>query len=289
MSYYKRFEGELKLKGYAERTIQSYVNSVKKLEYFLGRNLREITEDDLRRFWLFCKEDRNWSASTFRISYSAIKHFFGNIIERDWDLLDNVKFCQNKTLPTVLSVDEVRRILENLPEGQNRTFFETLYSLGLRISEAASLKVSDILSDRMQVHVHCGKGAKDRVVPLPEKTLYSLRRHWSSHRNPVWLFPARGYGSQNGPTAEKHVSAGTVRSALRRTVVRMGFKKRITPHTFRHSYATHLLEAGVPLRYVKMYLGHRNINSTMIYLHLTSSGRRDSNQRINSLMKGVLS
>jgi integrase len=230
-----------------------------------------------------------WSPATIRISYSGIKHFFTYTIKRDWPIFSQFKLETSQSLPVVLSVDEVRTILAAFPEGQNRTFFETVYSLGLRLTEARTLQVRDIDSDRMLVHVHAGKGAKDRLVPLPETTLKSLRAYWKTHRNPTWLFPALGHDGKGGPTAERPASEGAVQGALRRVCQKLGFKKHVRTHTFRHSYATHLIEAGVPVRHVQEYLGHDTLTSTMIYLHLTTAGREESRSRINQLMRGVSS
>ena len=290
MQYYKLLKKELKLRSYAKRTIQSYVRSVRQLQnFYCPKDLSEITEEELKDYWLVCREEFEWSHAYLRISKSGIKHFFTYVLRQDWEIFDNLKFQREETLPTVLSIQEVRCIIEALPAGQNRTFFSTVYSLGLRVSEATALKVKHINSDRMQVHVHCGKGARDRVIPLPETTLFILRKYWKTHHHPVWLFPALGYDGRGGPTAEKHVPGSTVRGALRRTVKKMGFRKNISPHTFRHSYATHLLESGVPIRHVQENLGHKTLQSTMVYLHVTTSGRIDSSQQINRLMKGVLS
>ena len=140
----------------------------------------------------------------------------------------------------------------------------------------------------MVVHVHAGKGAKDRLIPLPETTLLSLRNYWKRHRNPVWLFPGLGQDGKRGPHAQKPVSATTVQGALRRTIIRLKIKKHVHTHTFRHSYATHLIEAGIPVRHVQDYLGHETLNSTMIYLHLTTAGNIESQSRINQLMRGVV-
>jgi site-specific recombinase XerD len=137
--------------------------------------------------------------------------------------------------------------------------------------------------------VHRGKGAKDRYVPLPESTVEILREYWKSHRNAVWLFPALGRDGKGGSSAQRPVSKETVQGALRRTVVRLGMNKRVTPHVFRHCYATHLIEANVPIRRVQQYLGHSTLASTMIYVHLTSVGEVDCRKRINQLMRGVLS
>ena len=172
---------------------------------------------------------------------------------------------------------------------QNHAYFSLVYSCGLRLSEALNVKSADIDGKRRSIHIHQGKGAKDRVIPLPESTLRILREYWKSHRNPHWVFPALGRDSKGGPTAERPVRAVTVQNALRRTVTRLGIKKRVTTHTFRHSYATHMIEAGVPVRHVQECLGHSSLATVMIYLHITSHGKEDSRRRLNQLMRGVLS
>jgi site-specific recombinase XerD len=289
MDYYERFCEDLKLRGYAERSRKSYRRAVRQLQQFCCKPLPEITEKDVRGYWLCCKDDFQWSPATLRISYSGIKHFFTYTIKRDWPLFSEFKLERSESLPVVLSIDEVRTILNAFPEGQNRTFFETVYSLGLRLTEALTLQVRDIDSDRMLVHVHAGKGAQDRMVPLPQTTLYALRRYWKTHRNPTWIFPALGRDGKGGATAKKPASDATVQGALRRVCKNLAFRKHVRTHSFRHSYATHLIEAGVPVRHVQEYLGHKTLTSTMIYLHLTTAGKEQSRSRIDQLMRGVSS
>jgi integrase len=151
------------------------------------------------------------------------------------------------------------------------------------------VQTGDIDGKRLSIHVHHGKGAKDRVIPLPESTLRVLREYWKTHRNPVWMFPALGRDGKGGRTAERPTRGVTVQGALRRTVQRLGIKKQIRVHSFRHSYATHMIEAGVPVRHVQECLGHASLASVMIYLHITTHGKEDSRRRMNQLMRGVLS
>jgi site-specific recombinase XerD len=135
------------------------------------------------------------------------------------------------------------------------------------------------------VHVHRGKGAKDRYVPLPERSLLLLREYWASHRHPRWLFPAVGRDQQAASTATDPMDKSSVQGALRRVVHQLGFRKTIHIHTLRHSYATHLLEAGVNLRLIQEYLGHNSLKTTTIYLHLTSKGKEHAMQTIEHLMR----
>ncbi len=282
-----RFVSDLKLRSYAKRSIKSYLRSVRQMHEFCDMPFEHITEEDLREYWLHCREERKWSSATLRISYSGIKHFFTFTMKRDWEVLRAIRFERNITLPVVLNIDEVRKILSSFNRLQNRAYFTLLYSCGLRLGEGLNLKVGDIDSKRQLIHVHHGKGAKDRYVPLPETTLGLLREYYRTHMNPVWIFPSCGRGGGRGLTAEEPVSATTVQGALRRCVVRIGLKKKIRPHTFRHSYATHMIEAGVPVRHVQDYLGHRSLASVMIYLHITTHGREATLNKLNQLMRGL--
>jgi len=287
---YEKYVTDLNLKGYAKRSRQSYRRAVRQFQNFANKSLEDVTEEDLREYWLCCKEELGWSTATLRISYSAIKHFFTRIVKRDWEVLRQVKFERQQTLPVVLSIEEVRAIIGAMRHTpQNHAYFSVVYSCGLRLSEAMHLRVADVDGKRGFLHVHHGKGAKDRYVPLPEMTLYILREYWRTHRNAEWLFPGLGRSGKKGPKATRPVTSVTVQGALRRTVKRLGIRKRVTPHTFRHSYATHMLEAGVPVRHVQEALGHASLASVMIYLHITSHGKEDSRRRMNQLMRGVLS
>ena len=236
-----RFTENLELAGYSPRSIQSYKSSVLRLQRFFNKPLEDINEEELRQYWLACKDEFGWSAASLRISYSGIKHFFNKTLVRAWPLLGEVKFKREETLPTILSTQEVKLIIDSLDTFPNRAFYLTLYSLGLRLQEALNLKIGDILTHRGLVHVHSGKGARDRVVPLPLITLLTLREYYKTHRNPMWLFPALGH--ENGKyasTAKKPRSGGSVQEALQRTLKRLKFKKHVHPHVFRHAYATFL-------------------------------------------------
>ncbi len=167
----KRFKEDLQLAGYAERSIQSYTSAVLRLQRFYNKPLQDITEEQLRQYWLCCQNEFGWSAATLRISYSGIQHFFTRTLVQSWNIFKDIKWKREKTLPTILSLKEVRKIIYALPTLQSHTFYLTLYSMGLRLREATTLQVKDILSDRKLVHIHAGKGVLDRTVPLPEITL----------------------------------------------------------------------------------------------------------------------
>ncbi|MBU0676610.1 MAG: site-specific integrase [Verrucomicrobia bacterium] len=284
-----KLDEDLKLSGYAKRSRQSYVRSVRQLMNFWGCGLEEVEEQQVREYWLHCKDELDWSGATMRISYSGIKFFYQHTLKRDWETLRLLKVKRHVTPPTVMSIEEVRQVLEALPTPMNQTFYTAVYSLGLRLGEARHLTPAQVDSERMCVRIPEAKGGVTRSIPLPEGTLCTLRAWWKTHRNPDWIFPAPGRTGNEAPRATRPVSETTVQGALRRTVKRLKIAKHVHPHTFRHSYATHLLEAGVPIQHVQQCLGHRSLVTTMIYLHVTESGREQSREKLNQLVRGVLS
>jgi site-specific recombinase XerD len=286
-NYYNQSMRALQLAGMSERTCECYTRSVRQLVEFYGQSPAKLSEIQLQDYFLHRKNKNQWSAATLRICYSGIKFFFVNVLKREWHTLSLVHAKREKRLPSVLSLDEIHTLLSSVTTPQNRAFLTCVYSCGLRLNEALHLQVKDIDADRMRIHVHRGKGAKDRYVPLPLSTLDMLRDYWKCHRNPVLIFPALGRSSQNGPTSVNPMRKSTVQGALRKVVKQLGFKKRISVHTLRHSYATHLLEAGVNIRRIQQYLGHASLNTTMIYLHLTTQGHERAYGIINDLMKAV--
>jgi integrase len=284
--YYQKSMRALQLAGMSQRTQECYTRSVRMLVDFYGKAPDLIEELQLQDYFLHRKNVDKWSPATMRICYSGIKFFFVNVLKRDWHTLQLIHAQRERRLPTVLSVKEVHDILNTVNTPQNEAYLTTVYSCGLRLQEGLNLQVSDIDSERMRIHVHRGKGAKDRYVPLPESTLDILRNYWKLHRNPVWIFPRLGRSGKEAPSATIPMNKSSVQGALRRVLKQLKFKKRITTHTLRHSYATHLLEAGVNIRRIQQYLGHSSLNSTMIYLHLTTQGHQNAYRIINDLMKG---
>lgn len=191
---------------------------------------------------------------------------------------------KEKKLPAILSQEEVRQILGCVYQLRYRVCLSTIYACGLRISEGISLQVADIDSGRMLVHVHKGKGAKDRYVPLPQHTLEQLRHCWASHRNPVWLFPSGIHRRSVMAASTTHISGKSVRRAFHGALEANGIRKKATVHTLRHSYATHLLEAGINLRLIQSYLGHHSLWTTSQYTHLTRRAEDLAGKAIDQLM-----
>ena len=284
--YYQKSMRALQLAGMSERTQECYTRSVRQLVDFYNKNPDQITEKELQDYFLHRRNVNKWSAATMRICYSGIKFFFINVLKREWHTLQLIHANREQRLPTVLSVNEVWNIINTVNTPQNKAYLSTVYTCGLRLLEALFLQVTDIDAQRMRIHVHRGKGAKDRYVPLPKSTLQILRDYWKLHRNSLWIFPSLGRSGQEGPKAKIPMAKASVQGALRRVLKQLNIKKRVSVHTLRHSYATHLLEAGVNIRRIQQYLGHSSLNSTMIYLHLTTQGHERAYGIINDLMKG---
>ena len=287
--WYERSMKALQLGGLAARSQYTYTREVRLLVEFCGKTPDLISQSELEEYFLYRKNVTKWSAASMRVCYSGIRFFFEKILQRDWNIFGYLRAERSKKLPAVLSREEIARVFSSVRAPHYRAFLFTVYSCGLRLQEALYLEVGDIDSDRMMLHVHRGKGAKDRMVPLPPQTLAVLREHWRSHRNPRLLFPVVGRGRTRAATAETPMGKSSVQTAMRAAVRLAGITKRFVHiHCLRHSYATHLLEEGVNLRVIQRYLGHTKIETTMMYLHLTRKGHDEAVVVINRLMGGLV-
>jgi integrase/recombinase XerD len=279
----------LHLSGKGVRTQEASVREVRLLAQFYHKSPDRISEQELQAYFLHRKHVDGLAPASMRICYSGIRFFSQHVLQRDWSTLSLLRAQTAHHLPAVRSVEEVRRLLAAATPFHNQVSFTTVYSLGLRLHEALSLQVSDIDGQRLQVHVHRGKGAKDRYVPLPAETLALLRTYWNTHRHTTWLFPATGRDHTHSPAAAFPMSRSSVQGAFRTATQRAGLTKTgVALHTLRHSYATHLLEAGVNPRLIQRSLGHTQLETTMIYLHLTHKGQEEASERLNTLMQGLL-
>ena len=283
----KRLIKDLQLKGMSERTIEMYVRSVRQLAEHYKKSPDQISEEELRQYFLYNKNIRKWSRTASTIALCGLKFFYTHTLKRQWTTIHFVRPEKEKKLPVVLSIAEVRNILSRVRFFRHQSCLFTIYSLGLRISEGTHLQIPDIDSERMFVHIHRGKGNKDRYVPLPERTLFLLRRFWKTHKNPLWLFPAPGRGGQGMPSADKPIPLTSIQGAFKEAVIQAGVLKKVSVHHLRHSYATHLLEAGVDLRYVQEYLGHDDPKTTMIYTQLINRTLPDPVNLINAVMNSL--
>jgi integrase len=270
--WYERTIKALQLNGKGERTQECYARAVRMLSEFYEKTPDLVSEEELQKYFLHRKNVNKWAPNTMHICYCGIRFFFEHVLKRDWQILNLIRAQNERRLPAVLSIEEVRSILNCINTFHNYTFLTTVYSCGLRLQEAMYLEVSDIDGDRMMIHVHRGKGAKDRYVPLPNSTLTILRNHWLNHRNSRLIFPAVGRNGKAGRTPITPMAKSSVQGAFRRAKKQAGIhKRRVSVHTLRHSFATHHLQDGYDIRTVQELLGHKNVKTTMIYLHVLKS------------------
>ena len=267
----QRFIEDMRLAGLSARTQEAYVHAVARLVSWVGKPPLRITEEDVRQHFLYLVQKQQVARSTATIALCAIKRFFEGTLGRTWTTLELARPAPETKLPAVLSREEGAGILALVRIPVYRACLATIYACGLRLMEGARLQLSDIDASRMAVHVR-GKGNHDRAVPLPEPILAMLRSLWRRHRSPTWLFPAPTRHGMEWSVANDAgpLNRSSLQSAFRRAVIRSGVHKAAHVHTLRHSWATHLLEDGVPLRAIQSYLGHSSPRTTALYTHLTS-------------------
>ena len=283
----KRMIECLQLRGLSERTQEMYVRAVRQLAEHYRKSPDLITEEELRQYFLYIKNVKNYSRSASTIALCGIKFFFEHTLNRDWTTLSFVRAPREKKLPVILSLEEVRRMLGCVRRHSYRVCLSTIYSCGLRLQEGTHLQVPHIDSSRMLVHVRRGKGGKDRYVPLPQRTLPLLREYGVTHRHPVLIFPAPGRGGIGLSTSTAAMPKSSLQGAFREALKQSSIHKQASVHTLRHSWATHLLEAGVNLRLIQEYLGHSSPTTTSLYTHLTVKAEELGSQAINRIMSDL--
>ena len=264
----KRMLEELQRRNYNVDTIRGYVLAVEQFANHFGKSPELMGVEEVGQFQLHLLREKKLALGTIALRMGALRFLYKKTLKRrDLDFDDLPLLKTPKKLPVVLSPDEVTRLIEAAPNLLYRTILMLLYATGLRRAEAAHLKVSDVDSSLMLIHVRQGKGSRDRELPLTEKVLGALREYWRAAkiRPRVYLFPTR-----KEPAAEERpISDKTVWHACHEAALHAGLNKRIGPHTLRHSFATNMLEAGADLRTIQLLLGHRHLKDTAIYLHLS--------------------
>lgn len=252
---------DLELKNYSPKTRSSYLACVRSFAFHFGQSPEAMGDNEIREYLHFLIKEKKASQSAINQAYSALKFFYQTTLERDWNGLKIPRIKTGKRLPVVLSKEEVQAIFSATKNLKHKALLMTIYSAGLRLSEAAHLKVSDIDSKRMTIRIRQGKGNKDRYTLLARCTLDILHSYWKEYRPLDWLFP--------GNPKENSISSRTIQKVFENALPRAGIKKEATVHTLRHSFATHLLEAGTDLYHIQHLLGHTTAKTTAIYLHIT--------------------
>jgi site-specific recombinase XerD len=274
----------MQLRGLSARTQEAYSRAVWQLAQHYHRSPQQLSDEDLRQYFLYLANEKKIARPTATIALCGIKFFYEHTLKREWSTLTFVRAPREQKLPVILSDEEVRTILAHLKLLRSRVCLTTIYACGLRLQAGTHLQVPDIDSARMLVHVRCGKGAKDRYVPLPQRTLELLRQYWHTHRHPVWLFPAPGRGGLGMSTASTPMPRNSVQDAFRAALKASGIHTRASVHTLRHSWATHLLEAGANLRLIQDSVGHNAPTTTALYTHLTVTADALARDALQGLM-----
>ena len=251
---------EMKRRNYAASTIRGYVNVLAAFAVFFRRPPDQLGAKEIRA-WQVGLNERGLSFSTYNLHSCALRFFYGTVLGLP-DMTTLVPFARReRKLPTLLSQDEIRALLAAIIGDRDHVIVTIAYACGLRVSEVASLRVADIDGARKLLHVHAGKGRKDRLIPLSDSLLELLRNYWRVYRPSEWLFP--------GETAGTHVHTRTIQRVVKDAAAAAGIKKRVTPHVLRHCFATHMLEAGVDIRIVQSLLGHNSAVTTARYHHMS--------------------
>jgi len=270
----RRMTEDMTVRNLSPATQQSYISAVSKFSRFFGRSPDHLTLEDVRTFQVhLVAKGISWPGLNQIVC--ALRFFYGVTLRRD-EIPERIAYArQPRKLPEVLSAGEVVRFLEAVPSLRTRVALTTAYAAGLRASEAVSLKVANIDSGRMVIRVQQGKGGKDRYVMLSAQLLGILRTYWRLARPKNWLFPGRDPANP--------IEVNVLHAACRSACAASGLAKRVTVHTLRHSFATHLLESGTDIRIIQVLLGHSNLSSTARYTHVSSGLIRQTDSPLDRL------
>jgi integrase/recombinase XerD len=251
----------MELRGFAKSTQRTYLAHMQRFVDFCGQDPVSLGYDEVRAFLHQAITVRKLSSAYVNSAYGALKFFYQSVLFREWNMLHVPRVKKKSFLPTILTLQEVRQILDATSNLKHKAILTTIYSAGLRVSEVAHLQITDIHSANMRLLVRQSKGNKDRFSILSENNLFLLRQYWKAYRPNLWLFP--------GIPDSKPISVRTIQSVFKDSLHAAGISKDVSVHTLRHCFATHLLNQGASILQIKELLGHADIQTTSIYLHLT--------------------
>jgi site-specific recombinase XerD len=275
----QRMTDDLRLRNRSPRTIKSYLAQVASFAKYFKRSPELLGPEEIRQYQVHLVNVRQVSWSTFNQAVCALRFFYRITLSRDW-VVEHLPFPRRaKQLPVVLSPEEVKRFLDSIRSLKYRAILMTAYAGGLRLSEVANLRVRDIDSSRMMIRIEQGKGRKDRYVMLAPKLLEVLRQYWRAERPGEWLFPGR--------SPDQSLCVTGIQKACRQAGIDAGLSKRVTVHTLRHSFATHLLEAGTNIRVIQTLLGHSSVSTTQRYTYVSEKTVRATESPLELLAATV--
>jgi len=292
------FQQHVELKDFRAPTKKEYVRYVRKLAEHFQCDPATLTEDQLREYFLFLRQHKHYKAPTMKgAKYSLLCFYVEHLKQKHWSVFRDVRVAEPQVLPIVLSRPEVQKLLSAVREPRFRASLTLMYHCGLRVGETVRIAVKDIHGRETppRLHVKNGKGGKDRYVPLAPGMVEHLRQWWRTHQNPTLLFPSPGRGwadrtftlSQSMHLNHRPMSESCVQAAYRLARAASGINPGSTTHSLRHSYATHLLEEGVSLRQISTYLGHKTLDTTVIYTHLTNVSEARTQAALEKLYQAL--
>jgi site-specific recombinase XerD len=280
---------EAQLRALSEVSYRTYFYRLRRFYNYFEKPLSEISLAEIRKYFLYLINVKKVGREAVRNTRYALRFYYVNCLGYADYNLDFVNIKVNRKIPVIISREEVRLLLSKVQVADYQLCLELIYACGLRIGEAVKIKICDLDGERRILTIRNGKGAKDRTVPIPESMIVKLREYWKTHQNQELLFPkrkTRTRGFDRAKTSE-HIARRTIQAAMKLALKESGINKRATPHTLRHCYATHLLEAGAHIKAISKFLGHRSLHPTMIYLHLTNNSEIHSCKIINKIMSDL--
>ena len=283
-SIYQSYLNELTLQGKSTKTIDIYSRCIRQVATFFDVCPVNLTTEQLKTYFHYLVLNKSWSM--VKISRCAIQFLYRHVLGRPWVWVNIVKPPKQQVIQAVLSLNEVAKIINNTRKFRYQVFYLTTYSLGLRLGESLNLTIADIDSELMQVHVRNTKSKSDRLVPLPQATLLALRRYWQTHRHPSLLFPGR-VDPKNDAAKPWVMDRGGIQKTIKIVAKDCGISKNVHVHTLRHSIATHLLEQGLSLRAIQVFLGHASPKTTARYTRMTPEARHNSALMLNSIINSL--
>lgn len=302
----KSFREFVQLRDNAPRTVNAYLSHIRMLAEHFEADPTSLNEAQVRDYFVFLRQEKQYKPSTMNQAKVALRTFYRDHlgITPRWRVFRDVKVKHRETLPNVIAKEDVRLLLSKVSEPRFKACLSLIYTCGLRLSEGINVNVSDIDAKLGRLLVPQGKGRKPRYVPISQEMIAQLRLWWKWHRHPKFLFPAVGRRwrkSQRGNAlteermrqeamraATKPMSGSTVQNALKWAIAAAGLKQRVTVHTLRHCYATHLLEDGVSIRHISAYLGHASLDQTVVYAHLTAVSEERTQAVLSALHQDVV-
>lgn len=258
----EKFNKQIRIENYSEQTIKNYLSALKLfLEYVERLKVKQVTDKEIQNYLFYCKTEKKYSYSSMKQIIATISYLYKKVFNNPIPEALNVKFRKPSILPTVLSAKEISKILQVTKNIKHKTIKLLIYSAGLRLGKLLNLRIGDIDSESMKIHVKQGKGKKDRYVMLSENMLKMLREYYKVYKPKEFII--------EGQKGDKY-SPKSVQSIFNAALKKTGIKKKATVHTLRHSFATHLLDEGTDIRYIQELLGHKRLATTQIYTHVSS-------------------